>query len=390
MNWTNLSSLALADNLEGLRERAQARSIAGTEIPDSVLTENGGYSFWSSKYWMPEQASTFAPQVDFLFMGIFWISTFFFVGIILTMCYFVFKYRRVGKEINPLPSASHNTSIEILWTVLPSILLAWMFYEGANGYFEMRVPREIGEEIQVKASQFNWEFTYPDGDKSNELHLVLDRPTQLVMSSGDVLHSLYIPAFRQKMDCVPGRYTYFFVTPNKMGTYRLVCTEYCGNEHSEMKTIVKVHKNDEDRKSSTEWIKAEHAPWEYGKRLYQINCSGCHRVDGKAGTGPALNLTWGQGEQVLADGRRVKVDRDYIRRSIEYPNEDIVAGYGAKMPSFKGKLNDEDINAIIQFLKYLDDPTSVSSDPIGDNPITDGSPATEADVAGEPGTDEGS
>lgn len=376
LNWINFPMfLTLDDN--ALLERVQARSIAGTEVPSSVLKEDGGSAFWSSSYWMPEQASTFAPQVDFLFMGIFWISAFFFIGIIGTMCYFVFKYRRKGKEINPLPSPSHNTGIEILWSVLPSILLAWMFYEGTNGYFEMRVPREVEEEIQVRATQYNWEFTYPDGDKSNELHLVRDRPTMMVMSSGDVLHSLYVPAFRQKMDCVPGRFTYFFVTPTKEGTFRLVCTEYCGNEHSEMKSIVKVHKDDATRKASTEWIKAEHAPWEFGQRLYQINCSGCHRIDGQSGTGPALNLTWGLNEQVMADGRRVKVDRDYIRKSIEYPNDDIVAGYGANMPSFKGKLGDEEINAIIQFLKYLDDPTSVSSEPIGDNPITDGSELTE-------------
>jgi cytochrome c oxidase subunit 2 len=377
--------LALSD--DALLQGVKNRSLDGTEIPEHALKENGGSAFWSSSYHFPESASTFAPQVDFLYMGIFWISTAFFVGIIGTMVYFVFKYRRLGNEINPLPSPSHNTGIEILWSVLPSILLAWMFFEGANGYFKMRAPLEVEEEIQVKASQFNWEFTYPDGDKSNELHLVLDRKTQLVMYSSDVLHSLFVPAFRQKMDVVPGRYTYFYIEPNKLGTYRLTCTEYCGNEHSEMKTIAKVHLNDAARKSSTEWIKAEHAPWEYGKRLYQINCSGCHKIDGTAATGPPLNETWGAGERKLADGTSVKVDYDYVLNSIYAPESQIVEGYANKMPSFKGKLKEEDVNAIVQFLKYLKDPSSVSSDPIGDNPITAGNGAstenTENDGASE-------
>jgi cytochrome c oxidase subunit 2 len=381
MNLFNPTLLATAQNqdLEAVRDRVKTRSLDGTEIPDSALS-NDHYSsmFWEYDYWFPESASTFAREIDFLYMGIFWISTFFFVGIIATMCYFVIRYRRVGKEINPLPSPSHNTGIEILWSVLPSILLVWMFYEGAVGYFDMRAPLKIEEEIQVKASQFNWEFTYPDGDKSNELHLVLDRPTRLVMYSADVLHSLYVPAFRQKMDVVPGRYTYFYVNPNKLGTFRLTCTEYCGNEHSQMKSIAKVHKSHAERKASTEWIKAEHAPWEYGKRLYQINCSGCHRVDGVAATGPPLNKTWGQGDRKLADGSTVKVDYNYIQNSIYYPESQIVEGFSNKMNSFKGKLKEEDINGIVQYLKYLNDPNSVSNDPLGDKPITAGDEPAEA------------
>lgn len=370
MSFYNPILLALTD--DAMIERVKSRSLDGTAVPEHALTEQGGSAFWSSSYWFPESASIFAPQVDFLYMGIFWISTAFFVGIVATMIYFVLKYRRIGNEINPLPSPSHNTGIEILWSVLPSILLAWMFFEGANGYFQMRAPLEVEEEIQVKASQFNWEFTYPDGDKSNELHLVLDRPTQLVMYSSDVLHSLYVPAFRQKMDVVPGRYTYFFINPNKPGTYRLTCTEYCGNEHSEMKSIAKVHLSDEDRKKSTEWIKAIHAPWEYGKRLYQINCSGCHKIDGTAATGPPLNKTWGDKKRELANGPPVDINYDYIMTSVYNPETHIVQGFSNQMPSFKGKLKEEDVNAIVQFLKYLNDPSSVSSDPIGDQPITSG------------------
>jgi cytochrome c oxidase subunit 2 len=372
MNPFSSMLLACLQDNEALRERVKARSQAKTEIPDSVLNADDYSSrFWEYGYWFPDAASDFARDVDFLYMGIFWISTFFFIGIVATMCYFVIRYRRIGNDINPLPSPSHNTGIEILWSVLPSILLAWMFFEGAKGYFKMRAPVEIEEEIQVTASQYNWVFTYPDGDKSSELHLVMDRPTRLVMYSTDVLHSLFVPAFRQKMDVVPGRYTYYYVKPTKVGKYRLTCTEYCGDDHSQMKSMARVHLNDEDRKSSTQWIKAEHMPWEYGERLYTINCSGCHKVNGQAATGPALDLTWGLGERTLVDGTKVKVDQEYIRNSIEYPETQIVEGYTNKMNSFKGKLNQEDIIAIVQYLKYLNDPNSVSKAPIGDKPITD-------------------
>lgn len=372
MNFFNPTLLAYLDDLDQIRERVKARSQDGTTVPESALQSEYGSAVWSSSYWMPEQASAFAKDVDYVYMGIFWISAFFFTGIIAVMTYFVFKYRRKGKEIHPLPSPDHNTGIEILWSVLPSLLLAWMFYEGAVGYFNMRAPGEVAEEIHVKAQKFTWEFTYPDGDKSGELHLVLDRPTMLVMYSTDVLHGFFVPAFRQKMDVVPGRYTYAYINPTKLETYRLTCTEYCGDEHSKMKTIAKVHKNDADRKASTEWIKAEHAPWQYGERLYQINCSGCHRIDGTDSTGPPLDKTWGLGTRKFTDGTERKVDHNYIKDSLERPEAQIVEGFSNKMNSFKGKLNEDDINAIIQYLKYLHDPQSVSSDPIGDKPIGTG------------------
>ncbi len=369
MNFFNPTLLACLDDLTQIRERVQARSQDGTTVPESVLQNESGAAAWSSSFWMPEQASSYAPHVDFVYMSIFWISTFFFVGIIATMIYFVFKYRRKGKEINPLPSPDHNTGLEIFWSAVPSLLMLWMFYEGAQGYFNMRAPGEVAEEIQVKAQKFTWEFTYPDGDKSGELHLVMDRPTMLVMHSTDVLHSFFVPAFRQKMDVVPGRFTYAYINANKVDTFRLTCAEYCGDEHSKMKTIARVHKNDADRKASTEWIKAEHAPWQYGERLYQINCSGCHRVDGTNSTGPPLDKTWGAGTRKFTSGAERKVDHNYIKDSLERPDTEIVEGFQNKMTSFKGKLNDDDINAIIQYLKKLSGDDSYSKDPIGDKPI---------------------
>ncbi len=352
-----------APDLNDLRERTEKSVLPGTVVPESSLYRDNGVNFLGSEYWFPEQASAFASQVDYLYMGVFWISLVFFVAIIALMVYFCFKYRRKGNDIAPQPSTSHNTAIEILWSVIPSILMVWIFYEGAVGYFNMRVARPDAEEIQVVASRYNWVFTYPDGDSSAELHLVRDKPARLIMQSTDVLHSLFVPAFRQKMDIVPGRYTYCYIMPTLTGQYRLSCTEYCGKGHSEMRTMCEVHDDEDDRKNNTKWIKADHEPWENGQRTYQIHCSGCHKIDGQNATGPPLNTLWAKGEEALHGGGTVKVDEQYIKDSIEYPDKHVVATFGpvSKMNSFKGILMEEDINELIAFIKYMADPKLVAA-----------------------------
>lgn len=374
-----------ADGLSDLRKRVEETTLPGTTVPETALKREGTSNPFATEYWFPESASEFAPAVDFLYMGIFWISLVFFVAIVATMIYFCIKYRRHGTEINPQPSPSHNTAIEILWSVLPSILLVWMFYEGAVGYFDSRIPRDDAEEIHVMASRYNWVFTYPDGDASAELHIVRDRPTKLIMQSKDVLHSLYVPAFRQKMDIVPGRYTYCYIMANEEGQYRLSCTEYCGEGHSKMRTMCEVHKTDKDRKENTQWIEAEHAPWENGERIYKIHCSGCHKIDGTAATGPALNTLWAKGTEKLHGGGTVKVDRQYIQDSLWEPAKDVVDGFGpvSKMNSFKGLLQEEDVNAVVDYLKYLNDPSSVSQVPAGEEPVS-----TDGDETGESESEE--
>ena len=360
MNWQLPLVLAQAatekakDNLEELRARTEAVSIDGTTVPDHALARPADSTSnpFATEYWFPEQASEFAAEVDYLYMAIFWISLVFFVGIVGVMVYFCIKYRRKGDVIDPQPSTSHNTAIEILWSVLPSILLVWMFYVGAESFFNMRTPREDSEEILVTAKQFGWVFTYPDGDQSPELHLVSGKPASLVMQSEDVLHSFYVPAFRQKMDIVPGRYTYAYIAPTKPGQYRLSCNEYCGTGHSKMKTMAEVHVTAEDRKENTQWIEAEKPMWKNGEHIYQIQCSGCHKVDGSKATGPALNLIWGT-EENITGADPVMVDRAYVQESIWYPNAKIVKNYPAKMNSFKGILDQQDINRVISYLQYL-------------------------------------
>lgn len=365
MNW-NLPLMLADTDIESLRERTQAISLDGTKVPDSALVREGTSNPFVAEYWFPAQASKFAGEVDFLYMAIFWISLVFFVAIVGVMVYFCFKYRRKNGVIDPQPSPSHNTSIEILWSVLPSILLVWIFYYGAESWYNMSTATDDSEEIQVTAKQFGWIFTYPDGDQSPELHLVRDKRAKLIMQSEDVLHSFFVPAFRQKKDIVPGRYSYAFIDPILEGEYRLSCNEYCGDGHSKMKTAAIVHMTEEDRKNNTEWKKAEKQPWENGQRIYQIQCSGCHKVNGEAGTGPALNLTWGRTAEFI-DGTSAKANEDYIRESILLPDAKVVTGYGpvSKMNSFKGILSEtrnpdgseSDLDAVIAYLKKVNEET---------------------------------
>ena len=348
-------------------------------------------SIFEEGYWFPEQASDFAHRSDALFMGITWISVIFFVIIVFVTLLFAWQYRR-RPGVDPLPSSSHNTNLEIFWSVIPSIILAVIFYVGASGWFDMRVATDDAEEIYVTASRWNWSFRYPNGDTSDQLHLVKDKPVKLVMQSTDVLHSMFVSAFRQKVDIVPGRYTYAFIKPTLIGKFRLACTEYCGTEHSRMRTLCQVHGSPEERKSNTEWIRPNYPPWETGKRLFQMNCSGCHKMDGKAATGPALNLVWNKGEEDLIGGEKVKVDENYIRESILYPDKKIVEGYGpvSKMNSFDGKLTPQQIGDLIAYIKYENDPekygdtttagdlekamkekTGPAEQPAGDTPATE-------------------
>ena len=362
--------------------------IAVSDIPMPPESE----THTKGDYWFPEQASAFAKDVDFLYYAIFWISTIFFIGICWFMFYFAWKYRRIGGikgEIKPQKSSSHNTALEIFWSVIPSVILVWIFYVGASGFFEMRVPTDDCEEIMVKAQKWNWSFTYPNGDQTTKLHLVLDRPVKLVMQSPDVLHSMFIPAFRQKMDIVPGRYTYAYIVPTREGEFRLACTEYCGDEHSRMRTTCVVHESPEARDADTEWIRSSKKYWENGERLYKMHCSGCHKINSERATGPALNLIWGEQEEI-ENQDPVEVNEQYIKESILYPERKIVKTYTNQMQAFAGKLQDDDINDIIAYLKWLKDPETYGNDesvtglPGGDSAEPD---ATDPEVA-EPGPTE--
>ncbi|MEW4528464.1 cytochrome c oxidase subunit II [Maioricimonas sp. JC845] len=304
----------------------------------------------------PAQGSTVAPSVDTLFYVITGISTFFFLLIISVMIYFIIRYRRrPGHEVQPSPS--HNTALEITWSVIPSLLLIYIFGHGFLTYLDMREAPEGAYEIQVVGRKWSWAFQYPNGVVQNELHLPVDRPVRMVMSSEDVIHSLYIPAFRIKQDLVPGRYTKTWFHATRPGNYRLYCAEYCGQQHSTMVADVVVHEAGEFEP----WLQAEVdrmndlPPAELGELLYQRQgCVQCHAIDSTTAgkVGPSFAGTFGT-QQQLANGETVTVDENYIRQSILEPVSQVRAGYQPVMPTYQGRLKDREINALVEFIKSL-------------------------------------
>ncbi len=298
---------------------AQTEDAGDGLIPPPPRTDHEG------SYWFPENASTFANDVDSLFMLIFWVSLVFFAAIVGAMVYFVLKYReRPGHKVEKSPS--HNTALEIAWSVLPGFLLVWFFVDGANGWFKQRIIPGDAEQIQVVGKQFSWEFYYPNGDVTTDLHLVKNQPVEFVMESRDVLHSFFIPAFRQKQDLVPGRFTYTWVHPTKEGVFRLYCSEYCGDGHSLMKTNVKVHASHADRDAATFYNWEDGKPVDNGKRIFMLKCAGCHNPTEVKKTGPGLANIWGK-ERDFGGGDKLTVDENYFTESIRNPNARIVSGF---------------------------------------------------------------
>lgn len=302
----------------------------------------------------PKASSTTAGSVDDLFYFILWISIFFFAIIVGVMILFLVKYRaRPG--VGPQPSPSHNNALEIGWSVFPGLLLGVIFFWGFTGYLDMRQAPDDAYEIQVVAKKWSWSFVYPNGHVDNDLHVPVDRPVKLVMSSDDVIHSLYIPAFRLKMDVVPGKYTQTWFEANSPGDYVLFCAEYCGTQHSTMLARVIVHPSGEFEP----WLEdaanflERMTPEEAGALLYtRRGCVQCHSVDGKAMTGPTFYNAFGT-TQSMADGSQVSVDENYIRESILEPQAKVRAGYKPVMPTYQGQLKNEEIAALISYIKSL-------------------------------------
>lgn len=306
----------------------------------------------------PPQGSDVAPAVDRLFYIITWICAFFFALIIALMIYFVLKYRRrPGHNVEPSPS--HNTSLELFWSVVPGLILVFIFASGFTTYLNMRTPPEGAYEIRVVARKWSWAFQYPNGLVMDNLHLPVGRPVRLVMSSEDVIHSLYVPAFRVKQDLVPGRYSELWFRTTRPGDYRLYCAEYCGQQHSTMVADVIVHEPGEFER----WLRQETdkmndlPPAELGALLYKRQgCVQCHASDtntqGKVG--PSFAGSFGT-QQALASGETITVDENYIRQSILEPISQVRAGYQPVMPTYQGRLKDNEIDALIAYIKSLDE-----------------------------------
>jgi cytochrome c oxidase subunit 2 len=307
----------------------------------------------TESFWLPPPDSTTAGSVDGLFYLILWISVFFFVLIVGLMVLFVILYRRRSEGSTPRKSATHNTLLEITWSVIPLGIVILIFYLGFVGYMDMRLPPREAYEIDVVARQWSWQFKYTNGFTDSILHVPADQPVRLIMRSEDVIHSLSIPDFRVKMDLVPGRYTKTWFHAKHAGEHALYCTEYCGTGHSDMTTLVKVYKRGtfEQELERLNMGVAAMTPAERGQRLYvNEGCSQCHSIDGTEKTGPSFKGIWGQTHQ-FTNAAPTIVDENYIRESIIDPSAKILAGREDKMNSFQGKFTDEELGYLIKFIQ---------------------------------------
>jgi len=434
-----------------------------------------------SSPWLPPQGSTTAVKVDSALSVVFWISVFFFTLIVGLMTIFVLRYRRKRGE-GPYSKVKANLTIEIIWTAIPFVVVGVVFWTGFAAFLDMVVVPDNAMEVKVIGRKWYWAFEYPNGLIHDSLHVPVDRPVRLTLRSEDVVHSFYVPAFRMKMDVVPGRYNRAWFTATKVGEFPIFCAEYCGTSHSDMLSTVVVHPtggyeewlkraadifspflrttsyldapgllkavrdgtrpvdeflrgklSEETRTRVAAWDGAEksleelipvvtdeindlidgesiddearfagitlHAetveqrkveepkpediaqlnrflladayaafirrgpdPIEAGRKVYQANgCAACHAQSNEGGIGPGLGGIWGKDEKLSPSGT-VKVDENYIRESLLDPNAKIVAGYEPRMPTYKGQLSDRQIDALIAFLRSLDNEGSAKKE----------------------------
>jgi cytochrome c oxidase subunit 2 len=303
--------------------------------------------------WLPKSSSTIAQDIDYGFYWAYGVSVVFFVGIVGALVYFMWKYKR-RSERDKTATVDHNTTIEILWSGIPFALTIVLFWIGLKPYIKAHVPPQDALEIQVTAQMYGWNFTYPNGlAVGNELVVPKGRAVKLVMSSQDVLHSLYIPEFRVKQDVVPGIYTTMWFEATELGETALLCTEYCGVGHSDMLATVKVL----DAAGFSKWYQSGGGvdnlpPAEKGQKIFESRCKACHSVDGTRVQGPSFKGLFGKTEE-LEGGGTATVDENYLKESILNPGAKIVKGYPASMPTFKGLLKDKDVEALIAYMKTL-------------------------------------
>jgi len=293
-----------------------------------------------------------SASVDNVMFFIVGISVFMLVLITSLMIFFLIRYRR--KKSPDAENIEGNLTLEIIWTVIPTILVLAMFYYGWIGFRTMRNPPENAMLVKVTARMWSWSFTYENGRKSGELNVPLNRPVKLIIHSEDVLHSLFIPAFRIKEDAVPGMETYLWFLPDKTGTYDLFCTEYCGTGHHSMISKVIVMSQEDFSKWYGEKEAAGKAQ-DAVKIMENNGCLGCHTLDGTKRVGPSFKGMFGKEAEVITNGkeREVVVNEEYLRKSMLDPGADVVKGFPNIMPSQKGILRDEEINAIIEYIKKL-------------------------------------
>lgn len=308
---------------------------------------------------MPSKSSTIAGEVDALFYFILIATAIVFAIVVSGLVLFSIRYRRRTATAPLTSGKAHDTKLEIIWTVIPTILVIILFFWGFNVYLKMRVVPRNAMEIKVTGRKWFWVFDYPDGTKAmNELVVPAGKPVRLLLSSEDVIHSFYIPAFRIKMDALPNRYTETWFEATQTGAFDIFCAEYCGKGHSEMTGLVKVLTPEDYtawRDSSLAAVPETTSPVDRGRQLFsQRACNTCHTIDGAPMVGPTFKNLYGH-TVTLEGGSSVTADENYIRRSILEPKAEIVSGFQPVMPTYQGLLNDRDIDALVAYIKSLKD-----------------------------------
>jgi cytochrome c oxidase subunit II len=298
----------------------------------------------------PEQASTFAMDVDALYFFIVAVSSFFALLVATLVIVFGVRFHRrhegeVGAHIEG------NLPMELLWSVIPTVIAMVMFGWGASVFYHLRRPPDEAMHIYAVGKQWMWKFQHLEGQREiNELHVPVGRPIKITVTSEDVLHSLFFPAFRTKIDAIPGRYQELWFEASKAGTYHLFCAEYCGTNHSGMIGSVTVM----EPTAYQSWLAGggEGSLAERGGALFtQLACVTCH-LDNGQGRGPSLKDIFGKPVE-LADGSKVMVDEVYLRESILNSQAKIVKGFQPLMPTFQGLISEEGVVALIEHVRSM-------------------------------------
>lgn len=336
-------------------------------------------------WWLPSaHASTFMPpavseigqQVDHIYGFLLIASLISFILLVGGMIYFVMKYKRQSAS-DKTAYITHNHFLEFLWSFIPFVIFMFVFGWGWYVYHQMRHFPENAIEVHVVAKKWNWTFIYKNGKtgpyemdpytagKEFPVMVVpVGKPVKLIMASQKVnpddkvdravLHSFYIPALRIKQDVVPGRYTSLWFQADKLGLYNVFCAEYCGTSHSGMRAFIKVVTPEQYEQWLASGDSGNLSIADKGKALFQQKaCAGCHSIDGTRLVGPSIKGLWGRAEE-LEGGGTANVDENYIRESILEPNAKIVKSYPTGlMPTYKGQLSDEEISALIEYIKSV-------------------------------------
>lgn len=337
----------------------------------TILAENTWRQFWLGK---TLDASPAAAATEDLYMYILWVNIISFVVLMAIMGYYMLKYRRANQAANYQVSASHNTPLELAWSIIPLLVMVPIFWFGFTGYIGKLAAPADAEEIAVIGKRWNWDFVYRTGatpqatEPKWEAHALTKsgvtvpvfavpqgRPVKLVMNSTDVIHAFYIPDFRLKMDVQPNRHTSMWFIADKLGDHKVYCAEYCGQDHSEMGALMRVVPVEEYENLMRLWTAPPGTKtWtEIGQIISnKKGCFSCHSVDGTRGTGPTWKDLY-KSSRKFTDGGTQVADANYLRESILLPAAHIVEGYPNQMPSFQGQLKQEELFAITMYIKSL-------------------------------------